>query len=167
MNKSLFILKIYLPIIMFGTFNSSYASSFHINPSEVSAISGVSILLSPVIIPLAILDSLSSNKHTTHNNYITNNNNYNSIEPTMVINKVNYPGNGNAQLETTVIKENKETVSVNFEIPESSAKNTQLHPGSKIIVEKKSVGYILQSNSKVIGIVPTEKGSEYFKQQKQ
>jgi hypothetical protein len=54
-----------------------------------------------------------------------------------------------------------------FELPEKSVAISNLQPGSKIKVVKNSVGYSLNANNKVVGIVPNQTGAQYFTQERQ
>jgi hypothetical protein len=130
----------------------SFASS---GGSELSYLSG-SILLSPLLIPLSVLEELSLSS--------SNSNNYNNAKK-MEVKTVGPTINGNVYLETQV-NVNQVNQQVNFQIPEKAVKNCNIKAGTQINVQKNNAGYILNANDKVVGIVPNGKGKEYFLQEK-
>lgn len=130
--------------------------------SEVSLLAGGSLIVAVSILPIYLLEELSANNSTT-NNYNTYNT-YNNVPAKMTVNKVTKMDNGNIQLQTKVNNKNDEKF--DFEISPKVLKDVTIEPGTEIKVSKNEIGYTLNANSKVIGIVPNENTNKLLKQQK-
>lgn len=83
----------------------------------------------------------------------------------MIVKEIDDLGNGTVTVKTKVIDSTEKDIT--FDLPEKSVRNCDVKPGTEIKVNKNNAGYTLNANNKVIGIIPNEKGVEYFKQQKQ
>lgn len=156
--------KLLLSVLLSTTLLSVQASELGLDmipsASTLSVLSVGSIVLSPVILPISILHSLSS---TVANTTVDYNQKYKK-QPTMTVEQVSYNTNGTAQVYTRLV--GLEHDKIDFEVPAAAIKNTQIMAGTEIKVQQNAVGYTINANDKVVGIVPVENKGNYFKQQK-
>lgn len=151
-------------------FNTAQAEGFsELNMSELSFLSGgVSIILSPFILPLSVLDSLSSNVSNNKDKNYQNYAKYNNIKVTNVkTDNIDYKKTHIEAIATVNENQSNEVKqTINFNIPTAVVKDCNLTAGEQLNVKKIDAGYTLNSNNKVVGIIPNEKGQRLFQHQK-
>lgn len=137
-------------------------------PSEASVIGGSLVILSVAAIPVVILsslahgvDSASENLSSSHHPHYT----YMEKVPTkMYVNNITNVNNTNVNIQANVTGEKNEQV--NFQVPRQLVEKCNLQNGTEIKVSKNEIGYVLNANNKVIGVIPNDNTNKLLKQEK-
>lgn len=165
--------KILLSALILSTLtlgNSAIASPYGYSngPSEASLTGASLVVISVAVIPVAILTSLAygidgasenlSSSHQPHYTYME------KVPTKMYVNNITNVNNTNVNINAKVTGQKDEDVS--FQVPRHIVEKCNLQNGTEIKVSKNEAGYVLNANSKVIGVIPNENTSKLFKQEK-